>query len=95
MTSSYLLKDIIISNCDFFCSVFVVESDCEVPKELVSLVHLLLLPEADWHALRAKEKLPKGKLTPEVMPIVIEVLQKRLGDNPTSIVVSNSIVTLA
>ena len=60
-----------------------------------AILTLLLLPEADWHALRAKEKLPKGKLTPEVMPIVIEVLQKRLGEYPTSIVVSNSIVTLA
>ncbi|KAK7692209.1 hypothetical protein QCA50_003833 [Cerrena zonata] len=64
---------------------FVAESDCEVPKELISLVHLLLLPEVDWLKLHAQEKLPKGKLTPEVLPVVIEVLQRRLTAYPTSL----------
>lgn len=67
---------------------FVVESDCEVPKELVSLVHLLLLPDADWLKAQANEKLPKGKLTPDAIPVVIEVLQKRLAEYPTTIAVS-------
>lgn len=64
---------------------FVVETDCEVPKELISLIHLLLLSRADWQKLQAKEKLPKAKLTSDIIPIAIEVFRKRLEEYSTSL----------
>ncbi|KAI0081972.1 SET domain-containing protein [Panus rudis PR-1116 ss-1] len=64
---------------------FVVGTDCDIPKDMYSLVHLLQLPRTEWLKLQAKEKLPKGKLTPEILPIVIEVFERRLAEYPDSI----------
>lgn len=57
-------------------------------------MHLLLLPQSDWIKFQAKEKLPKGKLTPDIIPIIIEVLQKRLTEYSTTITVSPRILIL-
>lgn len=73
-----------------FPSTFVIGTDCELPKEMVSLVHLLLLPKAEWEKQQKKFKLPKGKPDGTVLPIVIEVLKNRLREYPTSLEASLS-----
>jgi len=64
---------------------FVIETDCEVPKELVSLAHLLLQSPGDWGKTKEKGKLPKGKLNAEALPVASGVLQKRLLEYPTTL----------
>ncbi len=52
---------------------------------MVSLAHLLLLPEPEWEKQQKKFKLPKGKPDMAVLQIIVEVFNKRLTEYPTSL----------
>lgn len=67
------------------CSTFVVQTDCEVPDELISLTLLLMLPTPEWEKTQRKEKLPKPKITLDVLPIITSVIAKRLAEYPTTV----------
>ncbi|KAH8107781.1 SET domain-containing protein [Cristinia sonorae] len=64
---------------------FVIQSDCDVPDELISLVLLLMLPAADWTKTQRKQKLPKAKLNLDIIPIISSLIERRLAEYPTSI----------
>jgi N-lysine methyltransferase SETD6 len=68
-----------------WCSVFVLESDLELPLELISLVRLLLLPLDEWTMARDKGKPPKPKADLETLNIIHDVLDKRLKGYPTTV----------
>lgn len=64
--------------------VFVLESDLELPLELISLVRLLLLPLDEWRKTRDKGKPPKPKADLETLNIIHDVLDRRLKGYPTT-----------
>jgi hypothetical protein len=66
-------------------SVFVLESDLELPPELISLVRLLLLPLDEWTRARDKGKPPKPKADLEALNIIHDVLAQRLKGYPTTV----------
>jgi hypothetical protein len=66
-------------------SVFVLESDLELPPELVSLVRLLLLPLDEWTKAKDKSKPPKPKADAEALEIIHDVLDKRLKGYRTTV----------
>ncbi|KAI0358637.1 SET domain-containing protein [Trametes cingulata] len=65
--------------------VFVLQTDCELPQELVSFTRLLLLPKDEWVKTAKKSKLPKPKIDKDVLTIAVEVLEKRLKEYPTTL----------
>ena len=66
-------------------SVFVLESDLELPPELISFVRLLLLPLDEWAKVRDKRKPPKPKVDLEALNIIYDVLDQRLKGYPTTV----------
>lgn len=68
-------------------STFVVESDAEVPPEMVSLVRLLSLPLDEWIKVKNKNKMPNPKLDATVLEVVEKVFRLRLQAYTTSLVV--------
>jgi len=64
---------------------FVIQTDCDVPDELISLVLLLMLPVPDWEKTRRKEKLPKAKMSLDIVPLISSVVENRLSKYPTTI----------
>ncbi|EMD33693.1 hypothetical protein CERSUDRAFT_56467 [Gelatoporia subvermispora B] len=64
---------------------FVLMTDCEVPEELLSFIRLLSLTKDEWNKVKAKGKLPKGKLELELLPAIVDVLKERLKEYPTTI----------
>jgi SET domain-containing protein 6 len=66
-------------------SVFVLESDLELPSELVSFVRLLLLPLDEWTKARDKSKPPKPKVDAEALEIIHDVLDRRLKGYCTTV----------
>lgn len=69
-------------------STFVLQTDCEVPDELISLVLLLMLPASEWEKAQKRDKLPKPKINLEIVPIIISVIGRRLAEYPTTMEVS-------
>ena len=69
-------------------SVFVLRTDCELPEELISFERLLLLSEDEWAKTAKKSKLPKPKADADVFAVAIDVLEARLKEYPTTLVVS-------
>ncbi|KAF7305874.1 Ribosomal lysine N-methyltransferase 4 [Mycena chlorophos] len=65
--------------------VLILESDHQIPPALISLIRLLQLDETDWGKTVEKDKPPKPKLDAESMGVVIRVLERRLGEYPTTI----------
>ena len=65
-------------------SVFVLESDLELPQ-LISLVRLLLLPLDEWAKARDKGKPPKPKVDLEALNIIYDVFDLRLKGYPTTV----------
>lgn len=69
----------------FSYSIFVLESDTEVPEALKAFVRLLLLSGNEFTKARDKGKLPKPKIDGQILTIMIDVLTNRLSQYPTSI----------
>ena len=85
-----MLFHIHFCSADCPCSVFVIGTDCELPPEMVSLARLLLQQKADWEKTKSKGKVPKPTMDATIATIVMDVLQRRLKEYPTSIEVSLS-----
>jgi N-lysine methyltransferase SETD6 len=66
------------------CSIFVLETDLELPEALVSLVRLLIMSDGEWKKARDKAKPPKPRIDGQVLSILLSVLQRRLEEYPTS-----------
>lgn len=80
---------------ELICSTFVIEAeDLEIPPPLISFIRLLLLLPKDWEQAREKQKLPKPKLSEEdgstILDVIIQGLQQRLDEFPSSIEVITS-----
>nr|GAT54993.1 predicted protein [Mycena chlorophos] len=65
--------------------VLILDSDHTIPPALISLIRLLQLDDADWAKTVEKDKPPKPKLDAESMGVVIRVLERRLGEYPTTV----------
>lgn len=66
-------------------STFIVDTNCELPPDLISFTRLLLQPQAEWEKTRSKSKLPKATLDSDISAIAISVLEKRLTEYPTTV----------
>ncbi|TCD67866.1 hypothetical protein EIP91_011863 [Steccherinum ochraceum] len=64
---------------------FVIQTDCEVPDELISLVLLLMLPAPEWEKAQRKEKLPKPKINVGLLPLIASVIETRLEEYQTTL----------
>ncbi|KAF7797564.1 hypothetical protein EIP86_008764 [Pleurotus ostreatoroseus] len=64
---------------------FVIGTECEPPKDFVSFTRLMLQSQPEWEKTRAKDKVPKAILDADVISVVIEVLQQRLSEYPTTL----------
>lgn len=69
----------------FHDSVFILDSDLELPLALISLTHLLLLPGDEWEKLKAKGKPPKPKVDKAVFAIARDVITTCAEAYPTKI----------
>jgi SET domain-containing protein 6 len=65
--------------------VIVIESDCEIPPILVSLVRLFLLPRSEWEKTKSKSKPPRANLDADVVNILMTTLHQRLMQYRTSL----------
>lgn len=75
-----------------FSSTFIICTDCELPSELISMTRLLLQSDVEWHKTQQKSKLPKPLVDADVLTVVIEVLQNRLAEYPTTTEVSQCVI---
>jgi len=65
---------------DIFVTVF---SD-ELPEDMISFVHLLIMSEPDWAKTKRKSKLPKPRVNNAVLSVVADVVRRRLAEYPTT-----------
>ncbi|KAI0759853.1 SET domain-containing protein [Trametes elegans] len=65
--------------------VFVLQTDCQLPEELISFARLLLLSKEEWEKTAKKSKLPKPKVDKDVLTIAADVLERRLKEYPTTL----------
>jgi len=65
---------------DTFVAVF---SD-ELPEEMTSFVHLLMMSEPDWAKTKHKSKLPKPKVNNAVLSVLADVVRRRLAEYPST-----------
>ena len=65
-----------------------IETDLELPIELVSSIRTFLLSQADFDKAVKKGSPPKPKVDADVAKWACKVLEKRLSEYPTSIEVS-------
>lgn len=71
---------------------FELDLDLDLPPGALSLIGLLLLPEADWIKARDKGKPPKPRAEPDNLRILVKALEKRCGEYPKSIQVCFSLI---
>lgn len=79
----------------FHDSVFILDSDLELPPALISLTRLLLLPGDEWEKLKAKGKPPKPKVDNVVLAIVRDVITTCVEVYPTKISVREALPSAA
>ncbi|KAK7473222.1 Ribosomal lysine N-methyltransferase 4 [Stygiomarasmius scandens] len=65
--------------------VLVIESDLELPSQLLTLIRLLLLSPEEFKKTRDKGKLPKNKVDLPLLDIAIRALQLRAEEYPTTV----------
>ncbi|KAI9322702.1 hypothetical protein BX666DRAFT_1849298 [Dichotomocladium elegans] len=70
---------------------FVIDTECELPPELISTLHVLRAPDAEFQQMERKQKLPKPKMESGVVETAIALLEERLKRYPTSIEASEKI----
>ncbi|KAG2201074.1 hypothetical protein INT47_010826 [Mucor saturninus] len=84
-------KELVEQKIDFlmeegvFDECFVIDSDHEIPPELIVSVHVLLSSADEFETMVEKQKLPKPKLTASVKKVIEHILRKRLEERyPTT-----------
>ncbi|KAI7887800.1 uncharacterized protein EV154DRAFT_605310 [Mucor mucedo] len=84
-------KELVEQKIDFlmeegvFDECFVIDSDHEIPPELIVSVHVLLSSADEFETMVEKQKLPKPKLTASVKKVIEHILHKRLEERyPTT-----------
>ncbi|KAI8977011.1 hypothetical protein BDF20DRAFT_872393 [Mycotypha africana] len=75
----FLMEEGVLDEC------FVIDTEYEIPPELIVTVHVLIATPGDFKKMVEKEKLPKPKLTEEVKNIILSILRTRLERYPTDI----------
>ena len=68
-----------------------IESDCEVPAILLSLIRLFLLSTSEWEKVKSKSKPPKAKLELDMLQILFTTLHLRLKHYPTDLKVCHAL----
>ncbi|KAK2464170.1 hypothetical protein APHAL10511_003627 [Amanita phalloides] len=63
----------------------VIESDYEVPAVMLSLIRLFLLSKSEWEKTKIKSKPPKAKMEPDVIQVLITILQQRMKKYPSGL----------
>ena len=66
-------------------SVFVIESDLEIPPVLIAFVRLLIIEAGEWEKARDKGKPPKPKVDENILSILQDVFRERLKLYPTDL----------
>lgn len=66
-------------------SIFILETNHELPDELVSFCRLLLQSQSEWEKTKSKSKLPKAKVDESILSIIADALERRLAEYPTSV----------
>ncbi|GAA5801774.1 hypothetical protein HPULCUR_007227 [Helicostylum pulchrum] len=68
----FLMEEGVLDEC------FVIDTEYEIPQELIIAVHVLLATSDEFEKMEEKQKLPKPKLTQEVKNVIENILKKRL-----------------
>ncbi|KAI8376131.1 uncharacterized protein BYT42DRAFT_573524 [Radiomyces spectabilis] len=77
--TDFLLEEGVMDDC------FVIDTDHDVPPELIIAVHVYRSSAEEFEKMAEKEKLPKPRLTPEAKQLLIQLLEQRLARYPTSL----------
>jgi SET domain-containing protein 6 len=67
------------------------ETDLTPSDALVSFTRLMLSTADEWKKAREKSKIPKPKLDVDVLTVLVDVIEKRLKEYPTSLEVCPSL----
>lgn len=68
------------------------ETDHELPDELVSFCRLLLQSQSEWEKTKSKSKLPKAKVDESILSTIADALERRLAEYPTSVEVTEFLI---
>ncbi|CEP09797.1 hypothetical protein [Parasitella parasitica] len=75
----FLMEEGVLDEC------FVIDTDYEIPSELIVSVHVLCSTLNEFQKMEEKQKLPKARLTHEVKQIILKVLNSRLSRYSTTL----------
>ncbi|KAI7904047.1 uncharacterized protein BX663DRAFT_432767 [Cokeromyces recurvatus] len=75
----FLMEEGVLDEC------FVIDTEHEIPLELIVSVHVLRSTQNEFEKMQEKQKLPKPKLTIEAKQIIENILKQRLERYPTSL----------
>lgn len=83
--SPYLVPSSVLTRlCPVF-STFSIESNHEIPSELVSAIKAFLLSAADYAKAVKKESPPKGKLDAPSAEWIRKIIDQRMGEYDTAV----------
>ncbi|KAI8094076.1 hypothetical protein BDF21DRAFT_331545 [Thamnidium elegans] len=82
----FLMEEGVLDEC------FVIDTEYEIPLELIIAVHVLLATSDEFEKMEEKQKLPKPKLTQEVKNVIENILKKRLEQRYDSTLEVNNII---
>ncbi|KAF1800370.1 hypothetical protein V8B55DRAFT_1536723 [Mucor lusitanicus] len=75
----FLMEEGVLDEC------FVIDTEHEIPLELIVSVHVLCSTPSEFEKMEEKQKLPKPRLTQDVKDIILNILKKRLSRYPTTL----------
>ncbi|KAL9540935.1 hypothetical protein MBANPS3_009402 [Mucor bainieri] len=75
----FLMEEGVLDEC------FVIDTEHEIPLELIVSVHVLCSTPSEFEKMEEKQKLPKPRLTQDVKQIILNILKKRLSRYPTTV----------
>ncbi|CAO3641419.1 unnamed protein product [Mucor fragilis] len=75
----FLMEEGVLDEC------FVIDTEHEIPLELIVSVHVLCSTSSEFEKMEEKQKLPKPRLTQDVKQILLNILKKRLSRYPTTL----------
>ncbi|KAI8637666.1 hypothetical protein BD408DRAFT_353314 [Parasitella parasitica] len=64
---------------------FVIDTEHEIPLELIVSVHVLCSTPSEFQKMEEKQKLPKSRLTQDVQQIILKILNSRLSRYSTTL----------
>ncbi|EIM83024.1 SET domain-containing protein [Stereum hirsutum FP-91666 SS1] len=73
--------------------VFILETNHELPDELVPFCRLLLQSQSEWEKTKSKSKLPKAKVDESILSTIANALERRLAEYPTSVEEDQKLLT--